>query len=181
MAPVLAPLDPTRISLAAKLQAPSLMHWLGTDYFGRDVLSHAIWGGRVSLLVGLLVASFAFIVGVPLGPIGRLSLRIVALIAGFADGRPDNVLMRLTDAFLTFPPLLLTVAIAGRLGPDIQNVMLALGLVEAPVLARIVRGSTLSAREEVYVRVTSVKVVGISRPTEWASGGWRSEICAIAI
>ena len=141
LAPVLALFDPTRINLAAKLQPPNLVHWLGTDYFGRDVLSRAIWGGRVSLLVGLLVMGFAFATGVPLG-----------LVAGFVGGRVDNMLMRLTDAFLTFPPLLLAVAIAGLLGPDIQNVMLALGLVQAPVLARIVRGSTLSAREEVYVR-----------------------------
>ncbi|MFI5013967.1 MAG: ABC transporter permease [Hyphomicrobiales bacterium] len=141
LAPIIAPFDPVRISLAAKLQSPSAMHWLGTDYFGRDVLSRAVWGGRVSLLVGLLVVGFAFSIGVPLG-----------LFAGFLGGWVDNMLMRLTDAFLTFPPLLLAVAIAGLLGPDIQNVMLALGLVQAPVLARIVRGSTLSVREEVYIK-----------------------------
>ena len=83
------------------------------------------------LSVGLLVVGFAFVLGVPLG-----------LASGYLGGRTDNLLMRLVDAFLTFPPLLLAVALVGLLGPDIENVMLALGLVQAPVLARMVRGST---------------------------------------
>ena len=83
---------------------------------------------------------FAFAFGVPLG-----------LASGYFGGGVDNLMMRLVDAFLTFPPLLLAVALVGLLGPDIQNVMLALGLVQAPILARMVRGSTLAVREEVYV------------------------------
>jgi peptide/nickel transport system permease protein len=140
LAPVIAPYDPTQISLSQKLKPPGLEHWLGTDHFGRDILSRLLYGGQVSLSVGLLVVAFAFILGVPIG-----------LLAGFLRGHVDNVLMRLVDAFLTFPPLLLAVAIVGLLGPDIENVMLALGLVQAPILARIVRGSTLSVREEVYI------------------------------
>jgi peptide/nickel transport system permease protein len=140
LAPVLAPYDPVKIHLASKLQPPSLLHWFGTDHFGRDVLSRVIYGGRVSLLVGLLVTAFTFVVGVPLG-----------LASGFLGGRIDNIFMRLVDAFLTFPPLLLAVAIVGLLGADVQNVMLALGMVQAPILARLVRGSALSAREEVHV------------------------------
>jgi peptide/nickel transport system permease protein len=140
LAPVLAPYDPVKIHLASKLQPPSLLHWFGTDHFGRDVLSRVIYGGRVSLLVGLLVTVFTFVVGVPLG-----------LASGFLGGRIDNIFMRLVDAFLTFPPLLLAVAIVGLLGADVQNVMLALGMVQAPILARLVRGSALSAREEVHV------------------------------
>jgi peptide/nickel transport system permease protein len=141
LAPVLAPYDPVKIQLASKLQPPSLLHWFGTDHFGRDVLSRVIYGGRVSLLVGLMVTGFTFAVGVPLG-----------LASGFLGGRIDNIFMRVVDAFLTFPPLLLAVAIVGLLGADVRNVMLAMGLVQAPVLARIVRGSALSAREEVHVR-----------------------------
>ncbi len=142
LAPAIAPYDPSQISLSAKLRPPpGLQHWLGTDYFGRDCFSRLLYGGQLSLAVGLLVVLFAFTIGVPIG-----------LISGFIGGRPDNVVMRLTDAFLTFPPLLLAVAVVGLLGPSIQNVVIALGLVQAPVLARTVRGSVLSVREEVYIR-----------------------------
>jgi peptide/nickel transport system permease protein len=143
LAPVIAPYDPLRIDLAAKLQPPSAAHWLGTDYFGRDVFSRMLFGGQLSLTVGLSVVVFAFTLGVPIG-----------LLSGFIGGRLDNFIMRLMDAFLTFPPLLLAVAIVGLLGPDVQNVVLALGIVQAPVLARMVRGSTLSVREEVYIRAS---------------------------
>ncbi len=141
MAPALAPFDPSRISLSAKLQPPSFVHLLGTDYFGRDCLSRLLYGGRLSLTVGLLVVALSFVLGVPLG-----------ICSGFFGGRFDNLVMRLVDAFLTFPPLLLAVAVVGLLGPSIQNVVIALGLVQAPVLARMVRGSTLAVREEVFVR-----------------------------
>lgn len=140
LAPHLAPYNSVTISLAEKVQPPSRAHWLGTDYFGRDVLTRVLYGGRVSLSVGLLVVGIAMLIGVPIG-----------LSAGFLGGRVENLLMRLMDAFLTFPPLLLAVAIVGSLGPDIQNVMLALGIVNVPVFARLVRGSILTVREEVYV------------------------------
>jgi peptide/nickel transport system permease protein len=147
LAPWIVPFDPVQIKLGAKLKPPSFEHLLGTDHFGRDVFSRLIWGGRTSLSVGVLVVAFAFVLGVPLG-----------LASGYLGGRIDNLLMRVVDAFLTFPPLLLAVALVGLLGPDIQNVMLALGLVQAPVLARIVRGSTLSVREDVYV--TAARALG---------------------
>ena len=146
-APLVAPYDPVQIKLSSKLQPPSLEHLLGTDHFGRDVLSRIIWGGRVSLSVGLLVVAFAMVFGVPIG-----------IVAGFLGGRVDNLLMRLMDAFLTFPPLLLGVAIVGLLGASVENVMIALGVVQVPVLARIVRASTLSAREETYV--VAVRALG---------------------
>jgi ABC-type dipeptide/oligopeptide/nickel transport system permease subunit len=147
LAPAIAPYDPIQIKLSAKLKPPSLEHWLGTDHFGRDILSRLLYGGRTSLSVGLLVVGFAFVLGVPLG-----------LASGYFGGKVDNLLMRLVDAFLTFPPLLLAVALVGLLGPNIQNVMLALGIVQAPVLARMVRGSTLAVREEVYV--TAARALG---------------------
>jgi peptide/nickel transport system permease protein len=140
LAPLVSPYDPVKINLAEKLQPPNRVHLLGTDYFGRDVLSRVLYGGRISLTVGLLVVTVAALIGVPL-----------ALLAGFVGGRVDNLLMRLMDAFLTFPPLLLAVAIVGSLGPDIRNVMLALGIVNVPVFARLVRGSTLAVREDVFV------------------------------
>jgi peptide/nickel transport system permease protein len=143
-APWIAPFDPIQIKLAAKLQPPSWHHLLGTDHFGRDVLSRLLYGSRVSLSIGLMVVAFATSIGVPIG-----------MVAGFMRGHVENGLMRLMDAFLTFPPLLLAVAIVGLLGPDLRNVMLAIGIVQIPVLARIVRASTLSAREETYVVAAS--------------------------
>jgi peptide/nickel transport system permease protein len=148
-APWVAPYDPIQIKLSMKLKPPSFEHLMGTDHFGRDVFSRMLWGGRTSLSVGLLVVGFAFILGVPLG-----------LASGYFGGKVDNALMRLVDAFLTFPPLLLAVALVGLLGPDIKNVMLALGLVQAPILARMVRGSTLAVREDVYV--TAARALGAS-------------------
>jgi peptide/nickel transport system permease protein len=136
----LSPYDPTLLKLSIKLQPPSLSHWMGTDFFGRDVFTRVIWGGRVSLLVALMVVFYSVMVGVPIG-----------LLSGFIGGKLDNVLMRVMDAFLTFPPLLLAVAIVGLMGPDLKNVVIALAIVQVPVFARIVRSSTLSAREEVYI------------------------------
>jgi len=147
LARVLAPYDPTIINLSEKLQPPSPSHLLGTDYFGRDMLSRVMLGGQVSLSVGLIVVALALAIGVPIG-----------LAAGYLGGRVENLLMRLMDAFLCFPPLLLAVAIVGTLGPDIKNVMLALGIVYIPIFARVVRASTLSVREDLYV--TAAKVVG---------------------
>lgn len=148
-APLVAPYNPIQIKLSAKLLAPSLDHPLGTDHFGRDVLSRLIWGARVSLSVGLIVVGFAMAVGVPMG-----------LAAGYLGGRVDNFLMRVTDAFLTFPPLLLGIAVVGLLGPDLENVMLALGIVQVPVLARVVRSSTLAVRSEPYI--TAMRALGAS-------------------
>lgn len=147
--PLIAPYDPVAISLSEKLLPPSAAHWLGTDYFGRDVLSRVLYGGQLSLTVALLVVIASTLVGVPIG-----------LVAGFLGGKVDNILMRIMDAFLTFPPLLLAVAIVGVLGPEIENVMLALALVRVPVFARIVRGSTLSIREEVYISAARVLGAG---------------------
>jgi peptide/nickel transport system permease protein len=147
LAPWVAPYDPIQIKLSMKLKPPSLEHLMGTDHFGRDVFSRILYGGRTSLTVGILVVGFAFVLGVPLG-----------LASGYFGGRTDNLLMRLVDAFLTFPPLLLAVALVGLLGPELRNVTLALGLVQAPILARMVRGSTLAVREDVYV--TAARALG---------------------
>ncbi|MGG5819476.1 ABC transporter permease [Falsiroseomonas sp. HW251] len=149
LAPLVAPHDPTQMRLSAKLRPPGEVYWLGTDHFGRDIFSRLLYGSQVSLSVGLLVVSFASFLGVPLG-----------LLAGLAGGWVDNVVLRLMDAMLTFPPLLLAVAIVGLLGPDITNVMIALGVVQVPVLVRLVRASTLAAREETYV--TAARALGAS-------------------
>ncbi len=148
-APILVPHDPTIINLDNKLSPPSSLHWMGTDYFGRDVFARMIYGARVSLVVGLAVVAFTMSFGVPIG-----------LIAGFMGGRIDNTLMRLMDAFLTFPPLLLGIAVVGLLGANIATITIALGIVQIPVLARVVRGSTLSVREETYI--TATRALGAS-------------------
>lgn len=151
-APLVAPYDPAAIRLADKLQSPSPAHWLGTDHFGRDVLSRLIWGARVSLSVGIAVVTFALVTGVPVG-----------VMAGYFGGRADNFLMRLADGLLTFPPLLLGVAIVGLLGPDLQNVILALGIVQMPVIARIVRSSTLAVKKETYIIAVRALGAGFGR------------------
>ena len=148
-APLIIPYEPTTIALSEKLQSPSFSHWMGTDYFGRDVFTRLIYGARVSLVVGLAVVVFTMTFGVPIG-----------LFAGFIGGRVDNALMRLMDAFLTFPPLLLGIAVVGLLGANIGTITVALGIVQVPVLARVVRGSTLSVREETYI--TASRALGAS-------------------
>ena len=146
------PYDPTAIALSSKLQPPSWEHLLGTDHFGRDVLARMAHGARVSLTVGLATVAFAAAFGVPIG-----------LLSGYVGGQLDNGLMRLMDAFLTFPPLLLGVAIVGLLGADLTTVTLALGIVQIPVLARVVRSATLVVREETYI--TATRALG--------AGSWR--------
>ena len=168
LAPWISPYDPTALKLSEKLQPPSLSHWMGTDYFGRDVMTRIVWGGRVSLSVAFLVVFYSLIVGVPIG-----------LVSGFVGGRLDNVLMRIMDAFLTFPPLLLAVAIVGLLGPDLENVVIALGIVQIPVFARIVRGSTLSAREEVYI--VAARALGASAARVVFSGILRNIVSPIVV
>ena len=167
-APWLSPYDPTALKLSEKLLPPSVSHWMGTDYFGRDVMTRIVWGGRVSLVVAVLVVFYSLLVGVPIG-----------LVSGFVGGRLDNVLMRIMDAFLTFPPLLLAVAIVGLLGPDLENVVIALGIVQVPVFARIVRGSTLSAREEVYI--VAARALGASSMRIVFSGILRNIVSPIVV
>lgn len=139
-APYVTPFSPTQIALGDKLSPPTLAHPFGTDHFGRDMLTRVLYGARISLSVGLVVVLIAGSIGASIG-----------LIAGYFGGWLDNILMRVMDAFLTFPPLLLAVALMGTLGVEVRNVMLALALVYVPVFARLARSSTLSIREEAYV------------------------------
>jgi ABC-type dipeptide/oligopeptide/nickel transport system permease subunit len=149
--PLVSSADPVLMNLEAVLRAPDGSHPFGTDSFGRDVFGRVVYGSRVSLMVGLFSTAIALAAGIPIG-----------LLAGYAGGATDNILMRFMDALLSVPALLLAIAVMGTLGPDIQNVMLALGLVNAPTLARLVRGSVLSVKEEVYV--TAARSLGASSP-----------------
>ena len=139
LAPWISPFDPYKLSIMNRLQAPSALHWFGTDDFGRDVFSRVIHGGRLSLLVGFLVVLLSGVLGIALG-----------LVAGFFRGA-DKVVSRLIDAMMAFPDILLAIALVAALGPSLLNVIIALGIVYAPRLARIVRASTLVIRELPFV------------------------------
>lgn len=145
----IAPYDPTALDYGAVLSPPSLAHLLGTDDLGRDVLSNLIHGSRISLQVGLVSVGLATVLGVLLG-----------LLAGYWGGWADDALMRLVDAFFAFPTLVLALAITAALGPSLSNVMIAVGIVNTPAFARLVRGQVLSVRERDYV--IAATVVGVS-------------------
>ena len=141
LAPWLAPYDPTIQSLGEVLRPPSRAHLLGTDQYGRDVLSQVVYGGRVSLQVALVSVAVAGLVGVPLG-----------VVAGYYGGRVDGVLMRLMDVIFAFPSLLLAIALVAFIGPSTVNVMIAIGAVYVATIARITRASVLTVRTEDYVQ-----------------------------
>jgi peptide/nickel transport system permease protein len=148
-APILAPLDPIQQNYERLSQPPSSSHWLGTDNLGRDVLSRVIHGTRVSLSAGVIAVGIAVVIGVLLG-----------LIAGFFRGVTDEILMRVVDAMLAFPFLVLAITLAAVLGPSLQNSMLAIAVVSVPVFARLTRGQMLSEREREYVQ--AAKALGSS-------------------
>jgi peptide/nickel transport system permease protein len=142
-APLIAPHSPTAQDLTHPWAAPSATHWLGTDDLGRDVLSRLIYGARVSMRVSFEVVALALIVALPVG-----------LAAGYRGGQVDNVLMRFMDGGLSFPPLVLALAIAGVLGPGINNVALALAVVFFPSFSRLIRGQSLAVKEETFVEAS---------------------------
>jgi len=139
LAPLIAPYSPSRLSVVNRLKPPSGIYWFGTDEFGRDVFSRTIYAGRLSLLVGASVVAFAAAFGVTLG-----------LVAGFFR-RLDTPIARIIDAMMAFPDILLAIALVAALGPSLVTVIVALGIVYTPRLARIVRASTLVIRELPYV------------------------------
>jgi len=139
-APLLAPYDPLTTSWAAVRKPPSALHWFGTDEIGRDVLSRIIYGSRASLLAGLVSVSLALAVGVPIG-----------LVTGYVGGIVDGTVMRAIDAMLAIPFLILAIALAAFLGPSLGNAMLAIGISQTPIFARLTRGQVLSVKHEEYV------------------------------
>ncbi|HBQ94876.1 MAG TPA: diguanylate cyclase [Sulfobacillus sp.] len=140
LAPIIAPYSPLAGHFSQAYQPPSTQHWLGTDELGRDVLSRIIYGTRGSLGAGVLIVVLGVVVGVPIG-----------LVSGFYGGVLDEVLMRLVDAALAFPPLVLALAIAWILGPSLLHAVMAIGAVTIPQFARITRGQVLSVRSNEYV------------------------------
>jgi peptide/nickel transport system permease protein len=139
LADVLAPHDPLKNNYRYRLGAPNELHRLGTDNFGRDILSRVLHGSRVSLLIGLLVVVLTGIFGT-----------LIGAIAGYVQ-RLDNVIMRIMDGFMAFPPILLAIAIGATLGPSLLNAVIALTVAYTPRTARIVRASVLVVRAQEYV------------------------------
>jgi peptide/nickel transport system permease protein len=155
LAPLLTPYagqgrgDP---NILEKFRPPSSAHPLGTDYLGRDVWARILFGGRSSLSIGFLVVTVASVIGIPLGA-----------TAGYYGGWIDNLIMRITDMFLAFPPLLLAIAIAAALGPSFINAMIAIAFTWWPWYARLVRAQTLSLREQYFVE--AARSIGVSDVT----------------
>jgi peptide/nickel transport system permease protein len=139
-APYLAPEDPLEMNPQNLLEGPSAAHWLGTDEFGRDLLSRVIWGARISLYVGAIAVTLALVAGVSLG-----------LVAGYYGGLLDDAIARVLDVVFAFPTILLALGIVGMLGPSLTNTMIAIGIVYTPLYARLARGTTLSIKERDFV------------------------------
>lgn len=155
LAPVLAPYDPAKPDFTAVRQAPSAAYPFGTDEIGRDVLSRTIYGARASLLAGVISVLIASGLGVPLG-----------LVSGYFRGTVDEVIMRLTDAVLSFPFLILAIAMAAALGPSLTNAMIAIGIATTPTFVRLTRAQVLAVGSEEYVLAaralgaTSGRIIG---------------------
>ena len=140
LAPLIAPYDPAQQSWTSIRKPSSLAHWFGTDESGRDLLSRVIFGGRASLLAGVVSVTIALGLGVPIG-----------LLAGYGGRWIDAVLSRIADAMLAVPFLILAIALAAFLGPSLQNAMIAIGLTTAPIFVRLTRGQVMAVMVEDYV------------------------------
>jgi peptide/nickel transport system permease protein len=142
-APLLAPYEIDRAVFAQARQGPSADHWLGTDELGRDLFSRLLYGARLSLLVGLIAVGIGVIIGAPLG-----------LISGYVGGKVDLLVMRLMDVMLAFPSILLAILLVAAFGPSLNNAMIAIGIVSVPIYARLIRSSTLTLKEQLFVEAS---------------------------
>ena len=147
----LAPFDPTATDFAAIRKPPSAVHFFGTDEVGRDVLSRLIWGARASLMAGVIPVTLAVSLSIPLG-----------LVSGYAGGWIDSWMMRLNDAMLAIPFLIVAIALAAFLGPSLRNAMIAIGIASLPTFVRLARGTVLALKAEDYVE--AARALGCSRP-----------------
>ncbi len=152
-APLTAPRDPLRQESSVRLSPPFTPGYpLGADGLGRDILSRMIWGGQISLVVGVAPVLLAATLGIAIG-----------LVGGFYGGRLDNVLMRCLDVVFAFPAVLLALAIVATLGPSISNAMLAITVVGVPSFARLIRASVLSLKEQAFVEAARMLGAGQAR------------------
>ncbi|TCP50068.1 peptide/nickel transport system permease protein [Tamaricihabitans halophyticus] len=142
-APLLATYSPFDQNLNGVLARPSGEHWLGTDDLGRDVYSRLLYAARISLLAAAQAVAVSLVLGV-----------LPGLLAGYAGKKTDAVIMRITDAVMSFPPLILAIAVVGVLGPSLTNAMFVIGIIFAPRFLRLVRGSVLSLRAETFIEAS---------------------------
>lgn len=150
-APLIAPFDPQLIAPFYRLQAPDGQYWFGTDQIGRDVFSRTLYGARVSMIVGFAVAIISILLGLLLG-----------LISGFFRW-VDELLMRVMDALMAIPSILLAIALIALTGPSLRNVVIAITIAEVPRVTRLVRGLVISLRDQLFVE--AAKAAGTSVPT----------------
>jgi peptide/nickel transport system permease protein len=149
-APWLAPFNPNTPHFDAIRRPPSDVYWLGTDEVGRDVLSRLIWGARASLLAGVIPVTIALTLSIPLG-----------LLSGYAGGWVDGVIMRVNDAMLAIPFLIVAIALAAFLGPSLTNAMIAIGIAALPIFLRLSRGTVLVIKTEDFIE--AARALGCSR------------------
>jgi peptide/nickel transport system permease protein len=138
--PFLAPYGPTDVHSSDFLKAPGGKYLFGTDNFGRDILSRLLYGARISFEVGVIAVGIAAVIGI-----------VIGLVSGYFGGWVDNILSLFMDVLFAFPTILLAIAIMAMLGNSLANVMIAIGLVNAPTFMKVVRGSVLSVRNTTYV------------------------------
>jgi peptide/nickel transport system permease protein len=146
LAPLIAPYPFDGMSLLTRLQPPSAQHWFGTDDYGRDVLSRALYGARLSLAIGFGATLISLLIGVPLG-----------LIAGYKRGRLDEWLMRGTDVLMSFPPIMLGLLVLSATTPSLWKAVIAVGVVYVPVLVRITRSVTLGLVNEEFIQAAHAR------------------------
>jgi peptide/nickel transport system permease protein len=150
-APLIAQGGPNDIDLRARNENPSADHWFGTDRTGRDTFSRTIYAGRISLSVGIVAVAISVAIGAVLGALG-----------GFFGGLTDSLMMRATDVFMTFPPIVIILTVAAVAGPGVKNTMLIIGLLNWPLPARLVRAKFLSVRQMEYIQ--AARAIGTPTP-----------------
>ncbi|WP_136601402.1 ABC transporter permease [Salinigranum halophilum] len=151
-APIIAPYPVAETSIEDRTEAPSLEHPFGTDDLGRDIFSRVVMGSRISLYVGFGAISGALVVGA-----------VIGVVAGYSGGIVDEILMRVMDAAMAFPPVLLALTLLVVLGPELSNVVIALAFVYTPYIARVTRSAALAERSEAYVEAAVARGEGNSR------------------
>ena len=156
IAPLLCPYDPYAQDLSKSLQPPSAEHWLGTDRYGRDLLSRVIIGSQTSIYSTLILVAFITVVGTVLG-----------ILAGLYGGILDTIIMRISDIFLAFPGLVFALAVAGALGGGVQNAIIALAAVGWPKFARLARSQTLAQKKQQYMDAARLSGNGTFKIIIW--------------
>lgn len=145
----IVPFDPEAQDLAKIMLAPNGTHWFGTDELGRDIFSRVLMGSQAAIQAGVVAILIPLVVGVPLG-----------ILSGYLGGIVDDIFMRVVDAILSFPAILLALGITGALGVSLMNAMIAIGIIFTPQFARLARGQTLQIRREPYVEAAKISGAG---------------------